>query len=87
MAAVRRGLRPTAWVWLLDFIEDWYNHSAKKSEKRHGAVGKTAVTGMKDRETNRVTAASIEGVEERPVFQTGSGVFQGRRTGRKGELP
>lgn len=72
---------------LLDFIEGWYNHSAKKIEKRHGTGGKTPVTGMKDGETNRMTAASIEGVEERPVCHTGSEVFQGRRTGRKGELP
>lgn len=74
-------------MWLLDFIEGWYNNSAKKIRKRHGAIGKTAVTGMKDRETDQVTAASIERTEERPVFQTGSDVFQGRRTGRKGELP
>ena len=38
-------------------------HSAKKTRAGRGAVGKTAVVGMKDRETNRVTAEAIESTD------------------------
>ena len=34
-------------------------HNSKKSGIRGGIVGKTAVIGMKDRNTNEVTAAAI----------------------------
>ena len=35
-------------------------HNSKKANLGRGAVGKTAVVGMKDRETNRVTAQVVE---------------------------
>lgn len=35
-------------------------HASKKLRKGRGAVGKAAVVGMKDRETNQVTAKPIE---------------------------
>ena len=38
-------------------------HGNKKLKAGRGAVGKTAVVGMKDRETNRVTAEAIESAD------------------------
>ena len=38
-------------------------HGSKKLHAGRGAVGKTAVVGMKDRETNRVTAEAIESAD------------------------
>ena len=38
-------------------------HGSKKLRAGRGAVGKTAVVGMKDRETNRVTAEAIESAD------------------------
>ena len=35
-------------------------HASKKLKAGRGAVGKTAVVGMKDQETNRVTAEAVE---------------------------
>ena len=35
-------------------------HQSKKLNAGRGAVGKAAVIGMKDRETNRVTATTID---------------------------
>ncbi len=38
-------------------------HADKKLKAGRGAVGKAAVVGMKDRETNRVTAEAVESVD------------------------
>ena len=38
-------------------------HEVKKTKAGRGAVGKTAVVGMKDRETNRVSAEAIESAD------------------------
>ena len=39
-------------------------HGTKKLNAGRGAVGKVAVIGMKDRDTNRVTAMSIQGTDK-----------------------
>ena len=39
-------------------------HGTKKLKAGRGAVGKTAVIGMKDRETNKVTAMSVQSTDK-----------------------
>ena len=36
-------------------------HNSKKANAGRGPVGKTAVAGVKDRETNKVSATVIQG--------------------------
>ena len=38
-------------------------HGSKKLKSGRGAVGKTAIVGMKDRETNRVTAEAVDSTD------------------------
>lgn len=42
-------------------------HQSKKLRKGRGAVGKTAVIGMKDRDTNQVTAVPIKGTDAKSL--------------------
>ena len=44
-----------------------HKHLSKKLKTGRGAVGKTAVIGLKDRETNPVTAASAESPDRPPL--------------------
>ena len=50
-------------------------HQSKKLKAGRGAVGKVAVVGMKDRETNKVSAEVVEGVDGLTLqgFVPGSG--------------
>ena len=42
-------------------------HNSKKLHEGRGPVGKTAVVGMKDRDTNRVSAAVVEGTDRQTL--------------------
>ena len=67
--------------WIMDFkfsgtveVDETYlggkernKHKTKKSHSGRGAVGKTAVAGVKNRETNQVSAAVIKGTSQRDL--------------------
>lgn len=53
-------MRPTS---VAKISKEKNKHGSKKLKARRGAVGKTAVVGMKGRETNRVTAEAIENAD------------------------
>lgn len=42
-------------------------HASKKLQAGRGTVGKTAVAGVKDRETNRISAAVVERIQRREL--------------------